>query len=103
MVGLAVGGVGIAALGMSLVWAAKAQSKSSELSDYSGPWGPEQRQLYDSGETAERRAKISAAFGAGAVVAGGLIYLLSPDAEPSTGLTVGAGAGPTSVAFFRHF
>ena len=87
--GAATAGAGVVALGLAAVFGARASSRSDELSDHRGPWGPEQRELYDSGQSAETAMTISLAIGGAALATGSVLYLLGnrKNREASVALT----------------
>jgi len=74
--GLVSGGIGVAALGAAVVFAARAGSAESDLDGYRGTWTPEQRDRYAEGESAERNMTVSLVVGAVALGAGGTMFFL---------------------------
>jgi tetratricopeptide (TPR) repeat protein len=72
--GLVSGGIGLAAIGAAVVFAARASSAQGDLDGFRGEWTPAQQERYDSGAAADRNMTISLAVGAAAIAAGGALY-----------------------------
>lgn len=73
LTGLIAAGTGGALLGLGIVFASSASSKSSEIED--APfWSQELQDTYDSGKSSARNATICLIVGTGAVAAGGVLY-----------------------------
>lgn len=76
ILGTTVGAVGVVAIGVAVGFGLRASSAASELSDYRGPWTPDQQQKYDDGQSAERTMAISAVIGGASLAAGAVLFYL---------------------------
>ncbi len=74
--GIASASVGILALGISGYYGSQAKSKQDELNGFQGVWSPAQERIYSDGESAQGRMLISASIGLGALLTGGVLYML---------------------------
>ncbi|MFN0251667.1 MAG: hypothetical protein ACKV2T_32625 [Kofleriaceae bacterium] len=97
--GLAVGGVGVAALATGVVFGLRARSQSRELNN-SDVWDP----LLDaSARRADRNAKILLGVGGAAVVGGAVLYYLGYRAEASSQVAIIPSADGAAVAWSFRF
>jgi tetratricopeptide (TPR) repeat protein len=76
ILGTTIGAVGVVAIGVAVGFGLRASSAASELSDYRGPWTPDQQQKYDDGQSAERTMVISAVIGGASLAAGATLFYL---------------------------
>jgi tetratricopeptide (TPR) repeat protein len=74
--GTASAGAGVVALGVAVAFGARARARSDELSRHRGPWGPEQHELWESGQSAERTMTVGLVVGGVALATGGALYWL---------------------------
>jgi len=73
LAGLVAGGVGVASLGVGLVFGLKARSISDDLSQHNAPYDPS---MVDDGEAANRNLIIAVAAGGVLVAGGATLYFL---------------------------
>ena len=108
IVGLALGGAGLVALGVGIKFGLDARSRSDEISQLDGRWNPDQKSLWDDGEAAERNMLILTGTGLAAVVAGGALYYLgtrdaAAERHPSLSVAPVIGSDFTAVSVAGQF
>lgn len=100
--GLAAAAAGAIGLGVGIKYGLDAQSIADDLSEPRGMWGFEERELYEEGESANRKAIIFMSIGGAALVTGGVLYLVGnnrdSEATDSKSLAVSASATPDGVS-----
>jgi len=74
--GTAIGAVGVVAVGVAVGFGLRARSAADDISDYRGPWTPDQESTYDDGKSAERTMIISGAIGGACLAAGAVLFYL---------------------------
>jgi tetratricopeptide (TPR) repeat protein len=97
--GLAVGGVGVAALATGVVFGLRARSQSRELNN-SDVWDPS---LDASAKRSDRNAKILLGVGGAAIVGGAVLYYLGYRAESSSQVAIIPSTDGAAVAWSFRF
>lgn len=87
LVGLAVAGGGVLALGTSLYFGLQARSKSSEIEQHMGEWGPAQQATQDDAQSYENLAVVLGIAG-GAALAGGIATYILFGGEDTRGIAL---------------
>ena len=96
LAGLVTGSMGIAAVGIGVVFAVTASAKADELTD-APVWD---QQLYDGGKLVDRNAKIMFGVGGAAIIGGTIMFILgSRAAAESTGVSVAPARGGATLVW----
>lgn len=84
IVGLAIAGTGVLALGTSVYFGLSSRSTSTEIESYAGPWGAAQEADEAEAQRFERFAIVLGVTGGAALVGGLATYLLTSDKGTSS-------------------
>jgi tetratricopeptide (TPR) repeat protein len=98
--GIAIGGIGLIAVGIGIKFGMDARSLSGDTEELEGEWDPAQEEIWDDGEAAERNMLVLTSVGLAAVAGGTVLYLLGlRDARRARerSLTVTPIAGPAGA------
>jgi tetratricopeptide (TPR) repeat protein len=74
--GLSTMAAGVLLAGMGVYFGVQAKSDADAVSDYTGPWGPEQEDLEARGQRNEMLFFVLTGTGAAAIIGGGVLYYL---------------------------
>jgi len=103
-VGIGVGAAGVVLTGIGIYFALDSGSKSDELSGHTGEWTQEQEDLVDAGKRSEKLAWITGGFGAAALIAGGVLYVVGgPKQAESSQVSIAPTRGGAAVGWSFSF
>ena len=103
-VGIGVGAAGAVLGGLGIYFAMVSANKSNEIDGYTGTWDAEHMGIQSEGERAEKRAWLCGGLGVGAMIAGGVMYVIGgPKAVESNSVTLVPTRGGAAVGWSTRF